>query len=1681
MLAAFICGEVSAQRTAVLPGNNNVSSLVSPQGAVRYQRQFYLINANETQLSGLATGMTINSIGFNIAVSQNIATKGLYRVYLQNTSDNISRMDTSWTTLNQPGTTLYLNSLNPGDYEWQVRASCNNSSVFSPLAYYELNGDTCKIPTNPLTTNVTSSAARLQWTLPAFNTGTYKVEYSERDVENWIITTTSANFLDVAGLMPATSYQWRVSTVCAGDSTKSALTYFDTNPISNCNNPSGLMVSILNDTTASISWAAATGAQRYDVLYRRTNTEQWTSTISFGATTNLPNLKAGTNYEWKVRTVCDSATYGDFVNGNVFLTTGAQACYPPEKLVADSLTNNSVKLSWSASAGATSYQVRYRLKETISWTNAIAGMTIVHNDSINIPDTTGRYDVQFANGDPFNFTGGGVYVAFEYIDSTGALSTKNTSLANYQDKALKDTAGRDSLRIVLSLGAVSANNLPPILSAGNSRPETWFGSNALQDSVAVLAVYAMGQQAIPYGNPGKISALVRNYTNSNKTYAVTLQVKDTSNNIKNTQVVNAMVKADSLLNVNFNDWSPAGYSKDSIIVSIGVQANENVINNNRNYYLQNVNSSLLGYEDGSGVVSAAGMDTATGIIMAKHIMNACGAVSSAQVYLDASAAGHPVYAVILDTSGTILAVSPAFTPESTDNGYHSFYFASAVNIPNGTPFYIGLAQPDSSTGYSPVGVQYEFGYTRDSAYYRAALDGSNISNHPLPGRLMIRAEIVPEDNAPYILGESVLCAGSTNVLSAAGVRQRFANSIVAFSSQNTAAQFGAAKALGTPDVYPAYGINPDAWMSKTDDGQREYLVLGFANPDSINFVDIYETFNPGSVDTVYVKDEATGIFHMVYSNTVTEGIDSIARIQHLTFPVTDFKVNEVRIAMNSPVKIGFSSIDAVSIGRIDSVPSFASYEWTRSVGNSQVFAGNTATLNATNPGTYILKVQTSGGCSASVTKVLTTPSQVVPVITAGGPLSFCIGDSVKLRSDRKGGNTWSTGATTDSIYVSTSGTYWVEFNDGSGCGPLRSSDVQVTVNSLPVVSITGQLGICLNGTTTLTASSTGTGNSYAWSNGAITAAAVISNPSSVSVKVTDINGCSKTTSTSTFRAPNPLPKIKGVLGFCFGGNTTLNVAAGFSSYLWKDGATGLSVSVNTVGKHYIAVTNSYGCKGTDTVNVIQFPGPTPRITGNLSICAGEPTTLNAGGGYRSYLWSTNETTQTITVSEPGIYTVTVTDENVCAGTISTQTKKDSLPPRPGPIGGSNSGVCNSPGTVFSIASVPEATHYVWFMPQGATIVSGQGSTSVVLSFDNTFSSGFIAVAASNTCGQSGDLVPRVLPLNVLPAKPSSISGNAFGICNSTQTFTTPVINSATTYEWTIPAGATLVSGQGTNTLNLSFSSSFTTGTLCVKAVNGCGKSDATCITVSGIAAMPASITGPARVCYKDGNYVYSTTAVFGANSYTWTVPNNATIISGQGSTSIVVKLASQNGNVTVAANTACGRSAAKSMFVITENCANGIVQSQRPVFVPTAEIILSPEVLANAGDVNVLDKMQLEWTLGEPIIEALASEKQWYTQGFHQPLIVLPVKTEHTRFVKIAIAPNPVYSILNVNIQSEEDEVLILHLMDVNGKNLYKKTINAGIKTIQIDLGRYSNGVYLLRVENRKGDVKQIFKVVKVS
>lgn len=80
---------------------------------------------------------------------------------------------------------------------------------------------------------------------------------------------------------------------------------------------------------------------------------------------------------------------------------------------------------------------------------------------------------------------------------------------------------------------------------------------------------------------------------------------------------------------------------------------------------------------------------------------------------------------------------------------------------------------------------------------------------------------------------------------------------------------------------------------------------------------------------------------------------------------------------------------------------------------------------------------------------------------------------------------------------------------------------------------------------------------------------------------------------------------------------------------------------------YIRVSRDAGCYKIIPVNV-EVKNPTATISGILNVCSGS-TELKASSG-ASYLWSTGETTQTIIVTNIGVYTVTVTDSFMCSST-----------------------------------------------------------------------------------------------------------------------------------------------------------------------------------------------------------------------------------------------------------------------------------------------------------------------------------------------------------------------------------------------------------------------------------------------
>lgn len=129
----------------------------------------------------------------------------------------------------------------------------------------------------------------------------------------------------------------------------------------------------------------------------------------------------------------------------------------------------------------------------------------------------------------------------------------------------------------------------------------------------------------------------------------------------------------------------------------------------------------------------------------------------------------------------------------------------------------------------------------------------------------------------------------------------------------------------------------------------------------------------------------------------------------------------------------------------------------------------------------------------------------------------------------------------------------------------------------------------------------------------------------------------------------PLPNITGSLTFCTGDSTTIDAGTGYSSYLWSNGDNSQSINVLSAGQYSVIVTNSTGCEGYDTVNITENNSLNTSISGGLSFCPEGSTTLDAGTGFSTYLWNNGNNSQTISVNNPGEYSVIVTNTSGCIG------------------------------------------------------------------------------------------------------------------------------------------------------------------------------------------------------------------------------------------------------------------------------------------------------------------------------------------------------------------------------------------------------------------------------------------------
>jgi hypothetical protein len=210
----------------------------------------------------------------------------------------------------------------------------------------------------------------------------------------------------------------------------------------------------------------------------------------------------------------------------------------------------------------------------------------------------------------------------------------------------------------------------------------------------------------------------------------------------------------------------------------------------------------------------------------------------------------------------------------------------------------------------------------------------------------------PAANITATIKMTNVCQGEgIQLTNANGAFIKYATGVTVFSSeisQNIIQQI-----VGKPDTYPNYGDYATAWSTKDDHPRREFVELTYDNPQPINFIDIYETFNSGTIDTVYVKNPGTGVFEVVYSGTAELYNQPLKN--RISFPLTPYAVSTIRIAINSVDLPAQKSIDAVGIG----IANNYSYRWSD---------GSTAdTLFVNNPGEYTLNTTNAFGCSVSDT------------------------------------------------------------------------------------------------------------------------------------------------------------------------------------------------------------------------------------------------------------------------------------------------------------------------------------------------------------------------------------------------------------------------------------------------------------------------------------------------------------------------------------------------------------------------------------------------------------------------------------------------------------------------------------------------------------------------------------------
>jgi hypothetical protein len=521
--------------------------------------------------------------------------------------------------------------------------------------------------------------------------------------------------------------------------------------------------------------------------------------------------------------------------------------------------------------------------------------------------------------------------------------------------------------------------------------------------------------------------------------------------------------------------------------------------------------------------------------------------------------------------------------------------------------------------------------------------------------------------------------------------------------------------------------------------------------------------------------------------------------------------------------------------------------------------------------------------------------------------------------------------------------------------------------------------------------------------------------------------------------------------------------------------------------------------------------PAATAGSNFSVCVGTTASLNGSvsGGASNGTWSTSGT-GTFSPSanvlnatyQPspadyaaGSVTLTLTSNAISPCTPATSSLTLSfnpLPASPGAITGT-SVFCNPSSAgifTYSIAPVAGATSYSWTVPAGAIIQGSATGTSISVKFTATAIhngiTGNICVTPNNSngCGAASSSCLAIIVQIATPNQPNSISGPDRACAGDVFVYSVAPVARATSYNWVMPAFATIIGGAGTNVITVQFNTGFVGGTLTASAANSCGTSTTRSRAINqNILPASASISGLQFDGVCGSTITYTATPVAGAASYSWTLPTGATGSSTTNVIAVTFTSTFTTGNITVAAVNNCGNGTTRSVSVKGVPGLPGAIsgnvgvctlsnQTYAVLTIPGATnyIWTIPQGTILSGQGTKTINMNYGTIVSSSgIVTVKASNTCGTSASRTLPIGVsgCPRIADATSAFDLVAYPNPTSDLLTAEFYSSSAQNCKISLMDAIGRVVLSdmKDASEGKNQIQFRVKGLQAGIYLLQFQ----------------